>query len=614
VDVTGEPAPGQGIADYRIDELVGRGGMAEVYRAFDTRLERTVALKLLGLRFASDERFCERMVQESRLAAGLDHPNVIPIYEAGQADGRWFIAMRFVDGTDLRALLRRDGVVPPARAIHLADQIADALDAAHARGLVHRDVKPSNVLIDDPGGRDHCYLADFGVSERLGQPQAVDGRLTGTIDYIAPEQIRGDQLDGRADQYALACLLFETLTGLAPYTGRSDVAVIFAHLEEPAPTASSVDASLPMELDAVLARAMAKEPDDRYPSCREFVADARAALGLEVEAAGVSRRMVMAGLAVVAALAVAVVVLLSEGGSAPAARAASVVRIDPGTNAVTQRLAVSAHPGSVAAGSDRVWVANAHDGTLWRINPATGDAVRMASVGTPRDVTIHAGRAFVASDGPQLFGGNVAAYNARGGGRLDGLDLNACSVTSGPGVGVWASGCPNVEHLRFTNDLKVDRQLMLPFAEPRTAGTLRACQCDMAVGFGAVWVVGDALDPRLWRIDPTPGRVTATIPLPFAPRSVATGEGGVWVTSPLDDVVARVDPETNRITATVDVGRGAAGVAVGAGAVWVANQLDGTVTRISPDDARVVDTIDVHGRPVDLAAGEGGVWVSVDER
>jgi serine/threonine protein kinase len=197
VTTVGGPEPDT-IGGYRLDELVGRGGMGDVYRAWDERLERWVALKLLPARLAGDEGFRERLLRESRLAASLDHPNVVPVYEAGEADGRLFLAMRYVEGTDLRAILRAEGTLEPGRAIAIASQIAAALDAAHASGLVHRDVKPSNVLVDANG---HCYLADFGLSERVAAPQApTDRTVVGTLDYVAPEQIRGDPGDAAADR------------------------------------------------------------------------------------------------------------------------------------------------------------------------------------------------------------------------------------------------------------------------------------------------------------------------------------------------------------------------------------------------------------------------------
>src|SRR5262249_6690211 len=188
--------------------------------------------------------------------------------------------MRFVDGTDLRELLRREGSLARERALAIAAQIANALDAAHERGLVHRDVKPSNMLLDQQRGREHAYLADFGLTQSTSDRTVSEGQLMGTVDYVAPEQIRGDDVDGRADTYALGCLLFETLTGSLPFQGASDVAVVFAHLEQEPPRASERDPSLPPALDEVLARAMAKARDERQDSCRQLVDETRIALGL----------------------------------------------------------------------------------------------------------------------------------------------------------------------------------------------------------------------------------------------------------------------------------------------------------------------------------------------
>ena len=231
-------APGDVIAGYEVEELVGRGGTGEIYRALDPRLERRVALKLLAESYTEDAGFRERLLRESRIAASLDHPNVVPVYEAGETDDRLFIAMRFVEGSDLQALLRSEGPLEPSRAVAIASQVADALDAAHARGLVHRDVKPSNVLLDRQDRREHVYLADFGLTQSVTDRGPTDGHLVGTVDYVAPEQVRGDDVDGRADVYGLGCMLFEALTGTVPFSGVSDVAVIYAHLEAAPPRAS----------------------------------------------------------------------------------------------------------------------------------------------------------------------------------------------------------------------------------------------------------------------------------------------------------------------------------------------------------------------------------------
>ncbi len=322
------------IGGYRVEELIGRGGMGEVYRAHDGRLDRNVALKILAPRYADDDAFRERLLRESRLAASLDHPNVVPVYDAGEADAGFYLAMRYVEGADLRAVLRREGALAPARVIEIVSQVAGALDAAHTKGLVHRDVKPSNVLIDERG---HCYLADFGLTQSVsGRGQATDGSLLGTLDYVAPEQIRGDEVDGRADVYALGCMLFECLTGEVPFRRPSEVATIYAHLEDEPPSASAHRSGLPPAIDAVFVRAMAKEPDERYSSCAELVADASAALGL-VAARPRRLRLVVAATAfvlVVAAAALAAILLTREAAQA-STTSGSLIGIDPASGNVT---------------------------------------------------------------------------------------------------------------------------------------------------------------------------------------------------------------------------------------------------------------------------------------
>jgi len=278
VSVETEIRIGSDFVGYRIDELIGRGGMGVVYRAYDLRLKRMVALKLMAPELALDQRFRERFSREAELAMSLEHPNVVPIHDAGDIDGRLYLAMRYVEGTDLRALLHAEGALDQARALAICSQVANALDAAHANGLVHRDVKPSNVLLD---ASEHVYLADFGLTRRLDEQggPAGEGRSVGTPAYLAPEQIEGGQVDGRADVYALGCLLYECLTGEAPFAG-SRLAVAWAHLEEEAPSAKARRPELPEAIDAVIRRAMAKEPDARYPTCAALITAAEEALGL----------------------------------------------------------------------------------------------------------------------------------------------------------------------------------------------------------------------------------------------------------------------------------------------------------------------------------------------
>jgi WD40 repeat protein len=258
------------VGGYRITRLLGRGGMSTVYVARDTRLDRDIALKVIAPELADDPAFVERFRTESRLAAALEHPAVVPVYDAGEANGVFYIAMRLVGGKDLRRLLADTGSRDLDEALRLVAPVADALDAAHALGLVHRDVKPGNILVADDG---RSYLTDFGLTKATGQATAESaaGRLVGTIDYMSPEQIRGDEVDGGADQYSLACVLFECVTGRPPFARDSELATLWAHVEEVAPLPSSLRPDLPAVVDEAIALALAKEPSERFPSCSALV-------------------------------------------------------------------------------------------------------------------------------------------------------------------------------------------------------------------------------------------------------------------------------------------------------------------------------------------------------
>jgi YVTN family beta-propeller protein len=591
--------------------------MGEVFLVRDVRLGRPVALKVLAASVAEDERFRERLLRESRLAASLDHPNVIPIYEAGEGDdGGLFIAMRYAPGGDLKALLRREGALNPARAVAIFNQIADALDAAHRHGLVHRDVKPSNVLLDREGGREHCYLADFGLTQSTSERGPADGQLMGTVDYVSPEQIRGDEVEGRADVYALGCMLFECLTGEVPFRRRSEVATLFAHLEEDPPSASDRHSQLPAAIDPILARALAKEPDHRQSSCAELVADANAALGLDAVRPRRLRLAAATAAAMVLLAAVALATILATRGGPSTPPTGSLIGIDP-ANGGTTTYPVSAHPGAITTGAGRVWAGDYRDGALWTLEPTTGELKRVTSVGSPRDLTALGGKIYVVSDTAEVFEkvftGTVARYDAVTGLRESKLDLYSCTVAGGEGV-LWSMGLFGDKRLSTDpGELRIIRNVTLPYREPVSVETTRINQRDLAVGYGSVWVLGDGIDRRMWRLDRRSGRILATIELPFIPRTVAAGEGGVWVTAPLDDRVLEIDPESNAITATIATGRGTSGVAAGAGSVWVTSTIDGTVSRIDPNSTEVVDQIEVGGRPREVAVGAGGVWVTADE-
>jgi DNA-binding beta-propeller fold protein YncE/predicted Ser/Thr protein kinase len=572
------------LAGYLIEERIGRGGMSVVYRADDPRLKRKVALKLLTSELAEDPAFRERFLRESQLAASLDHPNVVPIYDAGEVDGLLYIAMRYVDGTDLKQLLQREGALPAERALRLVAQVAAALDAAHERGLVHRDVKPSNVLLTGRTGDEHCYLADFGLSTSVSDRTALADprRLLGTIDYVAPEQIRGDEVGGRADVYSLACLLYECLTGDVPFERASDVAVVYAHLEEPPP-----QAGLTPELDAALARGMAKDPEERWESAGALVA--------AVGAAQPRRRRVFALVAAAGVAAALAAVLLLRGGEAGIAPADSLVRIDPDGGAAAGAVALDGRPTAVTVCAGNVWVTSAGGGVS-QVDPKSFSVNRIRVGGTPSDVADVGDLAAVVSGSP----GAVTMIDAQFGRAGRPVPLPNAGSSRGAAVAfgrdVWVAN-PGAGAL--------DR-LGPPYTQVASTVHLGGRPLYVAAGEGAVWVAG----PRtLWRIDAGRGQVRARTRLPFTASAVAAGGGGVWLVDTAAERLVRLDPATSAIVARIRVGRGPRAVAVGAGSVWVANTSDGTVSRVDPRRNAVVGTIPVRSTPIDLEVGVGAVWV-----
>jgi serine/threonine protein kinase len=276
-----ELSAGDEFAGYRIRERLGRGGMGVIYLAMEPGLERPVALKLIAPEAAADDVFAKRFAEESRIAASIEHPNVVPIYAAGEEGGVAWIAMRFFAGSDLQLRIARAGRLEPALAVDLEAQLGNGLDSIHAAGLVHRDVKPANVLLSGDPGSEHAYITDFGVARNLATRSGLTqtGRFVGTLDYVAPEQISGDPIDARVDVYALGCLLFKLLTGEVPFPREGEAARLYAHLHDPPPAPSLYEPSVPPALDDVVARAMAKSPEDRYPSAGDLGRAAQAALG-----------------------------------------------------------------------------------------------------------------------------------------------------------------------------------------------------------------------------------------------------------------------------------------------------------------------------------------------
>jgi YVTN family beta-propeller protein len=595
--------------DYRIEEPIGQGGMGVVYLAYDNRLKRKVALKLMAPELAHDERFRERFSRESELAMSLEHPNVIPIHDAGEADGRLYLAMRYVEGTDLRALLREEGSLEPLRALAIVRQIAQALDAAHVKGLVHRDVKPSNVLLD---ASEHVYLADFGLTRRqsaeVGQPG--EARSLGTPAYIAPEQIEGGPIDARADVYSLGCLLYECLTGAPPFGGSSRLEIAWAHLEEEPPSATECTPDLPGGIDDVIRKALAKQRDDRYPTCAALIDAAEAALGFHRPIADRLRRRLVAG-TLAAALAVGAAVFLLRGGdAAPPVVPNSLVKIDANTQEVVDVFPVGRGPGMVEIVGRYVFLASEGDGTLTRVDRRTGAVVNSGQYDAGRGIAREGDeRLWVASPGRR----EVVALDV----ELPALQVedrsvpekvplppsaSAASLAVGGGS-LWIS--TNVQ------DRAVDRWRLHTLRRERTYPIRPSDHgLDVAFGYGSAWIsLGDPADALL-RIDARSGRA-ARVRVGDFPFGSAIGFGSLWVAMASGDEVWRIDPVTGRPQAVIPVGNTPLDVAVGPKAVWLTNECDGTVSRIDPSTNAVVETIDIGYHPYWLAADKDFVWVGV---
>jgi predicted Ser/Thr protein kinase len=575
-----DPRIGTDLAGYRIERLLGRGGMSVVYLAEDRRLGRKVALKLLATELAEDARFRERFLRESRLAASLDHPNVIPVYEAGEVDGLLYIAMRYVEGTDLRQLVAGEGSLEPIRAVGILEQVADALDAAHERGLVHRDVKPANVLLD---GRERAYLSDFGLTKQASSDSRITetGQFVGTVDYVAPEQIQREPVSPQTDVYALGCVLHECLVGEPPYRSDSMPGTLFAHISADPPRPSDVRPELPGAIDDVVARALAKDPADRYPTCSEAVTEARAALGLSGQTGAAEapatarrrRRLLAAAALLLAGIAAAVVaVLLTVGGEETAGPPVqpgptSLLRVDPATNevvvAVEAGIPLLGFP-ALAVGDGAVWLADQVGHTVSRFDAETATLTRTVAVpGSPRDVAVGAGA-------------------------------------------VWVVGTDQGEGTLVTIDLGTGA----------IRGTFES----------SLWIAANDLDGNaVIRVDASePTQIAATIPFETGLLDIATGEGGVWATAggmggsgPRPLTVTRLDSDTGRAVATIDLGRqnytGGGSLAVAADTGWVIG--DEGVIRFDTSTDTVSATIPFTGNDLyAIAADDAGVWVGAGDQ
>jgi serine/threonine-protein kinase len=596
-----EPVIGSTLAGYRLDALIARGGMGVVYRATHLALDRPVALKVIARQFADDEGFRDRFLRESRLAASLDHPAVVPVFDAREEDGELIVAMRLVAGGDLKKRIKAGGPLPAAEAIGLLGQIGGALDAAHAAGIVHRDVKPHNILLEG----ERAYLTDFGLAKALGDSGVLSGTsVVGTVEYMSPEQWRGESVGPPADVYALGCVLYEALTGVVPYARQ----------------AADPEPQMPQGLDVVIERAVAKDPADRYATAGELIEAAHERQGATPAAtqvlsdsadrptlgragggespwaqqhrhvgwrdriAGAPRQWLGALVAVLAgAIALGFLLLGGDGPavSAPVAIGSPPLRlaVGPGTVWVTsapdgtlsevdpETVAVAGEPlhlekgiAGVATGAGSVWVASPRRGEVIRIDPDTGRVTARIEVdGRPGAIVFGGGRVWVADDA----GDGVTAINA----AHDGI---------------------------FKRD-------MPPHVSP-----LR-----LAVGAGAVWV-SSASTGAVRRIDLGTGVVGPPIPAGRGPAGVTVGGGLVWVANSRSDRVTRVDPATHTLFGVpISVGERPGGIDAGTESVWVANSAEGTVSRIGIESGETEgDPISVGPAPGAIAVGLDAVWVA----
>jgi len=597
----GDFSIGEEVAGYRIEAQLARGGMGVVYRAPHLGLERPVALKVIARELADRRGFRERFLRESRLAARLEHPSVVPIYDSREVDGELVVAMRLVEGGDLRQLIDREGPLPPRRAIDLLAQVADALDAAHTAGIVHRDVKPHNILVEG----DRAYLSDFGLAKAIDESGAASSAsVVGTAQYMSPEQWRGDSIGPAADVYSLGCVLYEAITGIPPF-----------EREE-----ADTPPEMPQGVEESIRRAVAKDPAARYRTAGELIAAARAAEGSDVRPTAVLSRdaserttvpnrsqglfgrlggrataWLAAGVAILVLAMVAAVLflLLGDDGpqvSDPIAIGSPPLRLDAGPKAVwvtseedgtLTRLdpdsgeVVSTRPlgkgvSGVAVGGKWTWVTNPERGVLLRLEPRSGRVKEIPIPGEPGPIALGGNRVWLAD----LGGRGVSAVNAESASLYrSGLPPQSPGLRLAWGDhGLWVA----------VADAGVVRRV-----DPGTlvAGeTIRVGRgpAGLTVAGGFVWVA-NSRDGTVSKVDPTLRTVVEKIEIDGHPGGIDAGTSTVWVADREDDAVSRIDLKTSEVEgAPIDVGPEPGAVAVGGDAVWVANNGDGTVTRIEP--------------------------------
>ena len=635
---TAEFDTGQRFGAYMLGKLLGRGGMGVVYEAQHVHLGRTVALKLLTPELSENPDFRARFLRESQLAATLEHPSIVTVYDAGEVDGVLYLAMRYVRGTDLAALLAQRAPLSPRETFSILGQVATALDAAHTAGLVHRDVKPANVMIEG----DRCYLTDFGLTKRtMAETRALTtaGQFLGTVDYVAPEQIEGRDQDGRVDVYALACVLFECLTGSRPYPRDSQVAIIYAQLREPPPRATELRPDLPPVIDAVIARGMAKAPERRYQTCMAMIdaglsavpaatTQPRAPAVQDLPTAPLppptgtrataplpptappppppapsrSRGPLIAIGAVLGVAAIAAIAALAlSGGSGTKKNAAA-------TNAPGQAPATALDPHIVRTplhvGKRPIGIVSRNN-YLWIADNAAGKVIRIKPDGTGRkEIAVGAGPFDMASNSSSVWVANSQDNTVQ--------RIPTDTARAGPPIPVGANPLFLTSEDDFTyvsnsgdNSVTVvDSRTGSPVGSPIPVGKDPR---GIGVNAGAVWVTNHGSN-TVSKIEN--GRVTQTIPVGHNPVAIAPRKEAVWVADEGDDTVARIDSATGRVTKT-KVGSRPYAVGFNPPYIWVANRGSNDVMTLDlATGRRVGKAIPIPGEPLNMARSDPYLWVT----
>ena len=615
----GEPQPGDVFAGLLLEAEIGRGGMGVVFRARDVALDRPRAVKVIAGEYSSDPVFAARFRREARIASSVEHPNVVPVFSAGEEAGRLYLVMRLIDGTDLASILA-SGPLSTARAVAVLEDVAAGLDAAHAAGLVHRDVKPANVLVESTADGENAYLTDFGISKLVelegeGRTAATGltrgGQILGTADYVAPEQIEEGRSDARSDVYSLACVAFESLTGAPPFRRDTELSTLIAQTKAPRPGASELNPALPASVDPPVAAGMAIDPAARPPSGAALVREIERGLSGVPREAARGRRLWPWGVAPALLVAVVGTWLLarSNGGDdepAPGGKSAQPAvttgRVGAGPVGVAvgnlrvwvasrdadevDRLRLDAPkqadapvplegPRAVTVGFGSIWVVNGQ--ALYRLDPGEpGSApIRIEAGDGPDDVAVDDRYVWVADEsGNRVTRVDPASNVATG--SVEAGDEPRSVATGGGAVWVVSSGDAKLT--------KIDPESVTVLGSPLTVGVRPT---SVAFGDGRAWVADNAAS-ELFPVEPGPegkgpGPVGEPAETAASPRGVATGLGAIWGASGAEDLVQRFDPETlAEAGAPIEVGGNPADVAVGAGAAYTADFDDGTVTRIQP--------------------------------